>query len=366
MRFIGVLRPEGPCDERVSRTSAGHAFGQRAGEREQHRTRLASETTVRCLAHDVAARVHDQRVRRQQRFDLLEQERALLAARDQARRGRVQDEGCAFDLRRQRRNAGLARGALGPGERGARRLRPETPHRNPRNDQFVRVRDAGGKGRGSSPASARSASSRRPIRSRRRTSRCRACAAFTRSPCSSSVARAASSAFAGQPRSRETSAISASATTHRARATASFGPKARAALRSRALARDEIAELRHRDAAKRERRRVVAQGDPLQRAERITRCERPRRGRDQRVHRNPATLVTLAIRCPLPIIAGPTTSIGGHCRGTLRLQLADSTRRKPFLRLWGGPVAAAARRSPAAEPAGCRLRRRRPSPSWGW
>src|SRR4029077_8921546 len=70
-----------------------------------------------------------------------------------------------------------------------------------------------------------------------RTSRYRACAAFTRSPCSSSVARAASSTFAGQPRSRETRAISASATTHLARATASFGPKARAALRRRALAR---------------------------------------------------------------------------------------------------------------------------------
>src|SRR6266571_948416 len=77
----------------------------------------------------------------------------------------------------------------------------------------------------------------RPIRRRRRTSRYRAYAALTRSPCSSSVARAASSAFAGQPRSRETSAISASATTHLARATASFGPKTRAALRTRAFAR---------------------------------------------------------------------------------------------------------------------------------
>src|SRR5580700_7096870 len=83
----------------------------------------------------------------------------------------------------------------------------------------------------------RSASSRRPIRRRRRTPRYRACAAFTRSPCCSSVTRAAASVFAGQPRSRETSAISASATTQRARATASFGPKARAALRSSAFAR---------------------------------------------------------------------------------------------------------------------------------
>jgi len=47
--------------------------------------------------------------------------------------------------------------------------------------------------------------------------------------------------FAGQPRSPETSVISAPATTH--------------------LARHD--ELRHRDASKRERRRVVAQGDPV-------------------------------------------------------------------------------------------------------
>ena len=37
--------------------------------------------------------------------------------RNQARRGRVQAEGCAFDLRRQRRDICVARGALGPRER---------------------------------------------------------------------------------------------------------------------------------------------------------------------------------------------------------------------------------------------------------
>src|SRR5260370_25017351 len=64
------------------------------------------------------------------------------------------------------------------------------------------------------------------------------------------------------------------------------------------LRSNEIAELRHRDAAKREGRRVVTQGDPLQCAERITRCEGTRRSRDQRVHRNPATLVTPTVRYP--------------------------------------------------------------------
>ncbi len=97
--------------------------------------------------------------------------------------------------------------------------------------------DAGGNDEVSSLASADAASSIRPIRSRRRISRWRACAALTRSPCASSVARATSRVFAGQFRSRDTSAISASATTHRARATASVGPKARAARRRSAFAR---------------------------------------------------------------------------------------------------------------------------------
>src|SRR5262249_35656557 len=59
----------------------------------------------------------------------------------------------------------------------------------------------------------------------------------------------------------------------------------------------EIAELRHRDASKRQRRRIVAKRDALQRAEGIARREGARCGCDQGVHRNPATLVTPTIRC---------------------------------------------------------------------
>jgi hypothetical protein len=56
----------------------------------------------------------------------------------------------------------------------------------------------------------------------------------------------------------------------------------RAAFRTRAFRSNEIAELRRRDASKRECRRVVAQGDPVQCAEGITSRERTRRGCDQR------------------------------------------------------------------------------------
>ena len=85
---------------------------------------------------------------------------------------------------------------------------------------------------------------------------------------------------------------------HRARATASFGPKARNRMSQERFRSNEIADLRHRDASKRESRRVVAQRDPFQCAEGIARRECARGSRDQRVHRNPATLVTSTIRIP--------------------------------------------------------------------
>src|SRR4051812_10170793 len=62
------------------------------------------------------------------------------------------------------------------------------------------------------------------------------------------------------------------------------------------LGPDEVAELRHCDAAQRDRGRVVAQSAPVQCAQRIPPGERPRRGCDQGVHGTPATLVTPAVR----------------------------------------------------------------------
>jgi hypothetical protein len=75
------------------------------------------------------------------------------------------------------------------------------------------------------------------------------------------------------------------------------------------LRSNEIAELRHCDAAKGERRRVVAQGDPVQCAEAITRGERTRRSRDQRVHRDRATFVTPTVGCSVLIYL---TTTNGH------------------------------------------------------
>ena len=234
----------------------------------------------------MTARVHDECVRRQQRFDLLEQEESLLATRNQARSGRVQDEECAFDLRRQRRDPCVARGALGASERSARRLRPEAPDRDPRDHQLVGGPRRGREGRGVElgertlglvdapdqeeapdleiprmrgvdPVAVRF--ERRP----RRVERLRRPAQVARDERDLGLGDDAPRAGHGLFRTEGTRRTS-----------------------QERLRSNEIAELRHRDASKRERRRVVAQGDPLQCAEGITRGERTRRGCDQRVHRN--------------------------------------------------------------------------------
>ena len=69
------------------------------------------------MTHDVTAGVDDEGLRPEQRFDFVEQEESLIDVGDQARGGRVEDESGAFDLRGQRRNRCVARGALCPNER---------------------------------------------------------------------------------------------------------------------------------------------------------------------------------------------------------------------------------------------------------
>ena len=95
----------------------------------------------------MSAGVNDQRLRRQQRFDLLEQEKSILAGAIESRSRRFRHETRALDFRRERGDSGLARRNLGPGERSARRSRPQAPHRDPREHEFVcglrRRREAG-------------------------------------------------------------------------------------------------------------------------------------------------------------------------------------------------------------------------------
>ncbi len=192
----------------------------------------------------------------------------------------------------------MARCAPGPSERGARRLRPEASHRDPRDCQLVGGPRRGREGRGVEfgerslslvdasdqeeppdleiprmcrvdPVAVRF--ERRP----RRVERLRRPAQLARDERDLGLGNDAPRARHGLFRTEGTRSTSQE----------SLGP-------------NEIAELRHRDAAKRESGRVVAQGDTLQCAKGVTSCERMSRGSDQRVHRNPATLVTPIVRCP--------------------------------------------------------------------
>ena len=137
MRLVGVFGAEGARDERASGDVAGPGLGQRTGQREQDRARRERNHRVG-VAHDIAARVHDQRSRLQQRLDFVEQKRALFAARDQPRRGHGQQARRAVDLRRQRRDGRCARGLRRPGERRARHVRLEAPNRDAGDRQLVR------------------------------------------------------------------------------------------------------------------------------------------------------------------------------------------------------------------------------------
>ena len=304
MRFVGVLRAEGARDERVARHVVRPCCAERAREREQHRARRERDRRAR-VAHDMTARIDDERLRREQRFDLVEQQQPLLAARDQARRRRVQDARGAFDFRRQRRDARLARGASGARERGARRLAcagaasrcpRRSAHARPATRRERRGVELGehalglvdasdqqqapdlqiARMRGVHPVAVRFERRARGVERLRRPAE---------------VARGERDLGLGDDASRARHGLFRTEGARRA---------SHERLRSH-----EIAELRHRDAAQRERGRVVAQRDPVQRAERITRRERARRRRDQRVHgANPATLVTPTIRCPVLIYHG--------------------------------------------------------------
>jgi len=91
----------------------------------------------------------------------------------------------------------------------------------------------------------------------------------------------------------------------------------------KSLRAHEIAELRHRDTAKREGRRVTTQANPFQYAEEVTRGESPRRSRDQRVHWNPVTFVT-------PTVSMPSTKCLSRETSTDSIeQRMDSRRKEP-------------------------------------
>jgi hypothetical protein len=85
----------------------------------------------------MTACVYDKRLRCQQRFDLFEQKEPFLAMRNLARRWRLQNQRCVFNFCRQRRNARVVRGTFSACERSACLLRSQATYRDTRNHKFV-------------------------------------------------------------------------------------------------------------------------------------------------------------------------------------------------------------------------------------
>jgi hypothetical protein len=286
-------------------------LGQRAGEREQHRPRRERDRGVARVAHGIAARIDDQRRRALQRLDLLEQQRALLAIGNQPRRRRVQQpaERCrpppsAPGMRARRAACGPASAARAAFVWRRRMAMPATTSscaaarragaaRDRARRAPLRPRRGGRSGAGAAPRDARHA--------RRSAGR----HALRASPERRRAPSPASRGRARRARSRPRRRCSAPAPPL-------LSDRRRACPPQQQLGPFEIAELRHGDAAQRQRRRVVAQRDPVQRAERVARGERARCRGDQRVHRNPATLVT-------PTPAPPRSSLDRYRQPARRI-----------------------------------------------
>jgi len=174
----------------------------------------------------------------------------------------------------------VARGALSPSERRARYVSPQAPHRNPSNHKFVRGPQCGREERGIEVGERKLGLIKAPDQKEAadfETARVRGVHAvtmrFKRRACCverfrrpAQIARGKRDLCLGDNTPR---------TGHRFFRTESARSASHESLRS-----NEIAELGHRNTSKRECRRVIAQGDPLQCAERIARCECPGSGCD--------------------------------------------------------------------------------------
>ncbi len=289
--FVDVLGAERAGKQHVPRHVSGPRLAERAREREQHRAPCERHQRIP-FTHEIAAGVDHKRRRRKQRLDLLQQQRPLLPTRNQPRRGRIEAGECLFHLCRERRNACPARGFLGAGKCRVCCLGADTPHGNSGDRKLMDGPQRGRQGRKielrqpvfglvEMPDQKQAPNFEvacmggvRPVAVRRQGRRRRG-EGFRRPR---EVAR-------GERNLR----LRDDAPRPRDRLSWTEGARRAPHQRSRAV---EIAKLCHGNTAKRERWRIVAERDPVQRAEGIAHRERSGCGRDQRVHRNPVTLVT--------------------------------------------------------------------------
>ncbi len=204
---------------------------------------------------------------------------------------------------------------LGPLERRACRLRAQAPHRDCGNGQFVSGARGRREGRGVEPAEHAFGLRHAPDQQ---------LAADLEIPCMSSVDEVA---VPRERRARRCQALRGPVEFTRDERDLRLGDDAARArdafLRTKGtpgtaqqqFGARQIAELRHGNAADRKRRRIIAQRDPLQRAQGIPDRERACGGVDQRVQPNPAKFVTPFIRtAAIRLLHHDASSNQGACR----------------------------------------------------
>jgi hypothetical protein len=268
MRFIGLLRAKGACEQRASRNICRPGFAERAHKGEQYRT-CGERDRGACVAYDMAACVHDEGARSQYRFNLLKEEGTFLTTRNHARGGSVQDEGGAFDLCRQRRDAGMVRRALGRDKGSACRPYSQPSHRDASNSEFMGSPQSRPQGRSIELCQRAfglvetSDQEKTPNLEMLRVRGVRPIA--VRLECRlRGVERLGGKAQVAGDECNLGFGNDAPRTSYRL-----FGTKSARRPSQQSLRSNKVAELGHRDAAKRQSRRIVAQSDPLQCTERV-------------------------------------------------------------------------------------------------
>ncbi len=289
MRFIGLATTEGIPDQRGARHVGRKGAGEAAGEREQHRPAGERHRGV-TEADRAPAGIDDERIRGEQRLDLVEPERPLVPPDAEARRRRASSCRTASTSAASEAMPRLPRRGRRSLERPAAPLRPAVGgwRGRRRRDRWA-ARQAGGSGSGSRAASARPASSRWPISSiRRAASKSGHGLELMRSPCASEHGAGRRERL-GRPaeitRDEGDLGLGDGATRPRprlARAEGAAGPL------QEVLGAHEIAELRHRDAAQRQRRRILAEAPPAS----------ARRGRRPRPAPAPRPVISESIAIP--------------------------------------------------------------------
>ncbi len=284
MRVVGAARAKHARDQRVAIDVARPRFRERACQPEQHRPARQRQPLV-TGAQTTTARVDDQRARREQRFDLVETQRLLIAGVQAPRRRTIERSARLGHLGHERGHLRTFSRFVRARQRRLRRCgaqraqrhfgRRQLGHCCKRRWKLVPV-DARQRGCGLVDAAEQQQPAHRDQTCVRRVG-----AIGVRLERGRSRSQRARRAAQIAHRERHLRLCDDAA---RTRQLLVRTEAARGAPQQLASAR-VLAELRHRDAAQRERRRIVAQRDALQRAERVTDHERARGGGDQGVHR---------------------------------------------------------------------------------